>query len=149
MNKEETWFREASRNTESRSISTPTGKHVFYKGFKLSNIEGNYTVVDVRMTDFYNKISREDLEMLDKHGFIKGADLLMYARDITRVATYTGMVERFTRMKVGFEGKLSQKQSESFAEKRIRNCETNLELLDELMSFYSTRLSNTKIKYKI
>ena len=125
---------------------------LYYKGFKCTT---NGDILDVRHSDFYDEVTLCDLQKFIQHGFIEGADLIMYNRDISRsdefkskIETSYNDIQKFeTLLKKRHKRKRSPYQHRKLItmyknrlRKRIRNTRTNiLEYLDR-MFFYRARL---------
>ena len=56
-----------------------------YKGFKISfDASEQYHIQDVRKSNWYTKVTKSDSALIQKHGFIKGVDILSNRSDRRR-----------------------------------------------------------------
>src|SRR5690606_8400224 len=118
------WFDEAIEN-HIKVFTAPESEFIIYKGFKITKtIDGNYIIQDVRINNFYSKVSDKDLSVLTTLGFIKGVEKLSYDRNLRRVVIYTKKLE-----KLYSEREICQKRMSTnvtFYSKKLRNCKEGI-----------------------
>lgn len=116
-----------------------------YKGFKVSKTNDEYLLQDVRSSDFYDTVKPKHLDMLKSLGFIKGADTIVYNRDLRRVQSYTSLLEKLYKNRKLYEKQLTK--DKVFYEKKIKNTNENILKNIDLLFFYKTRVNQFNNKY--
>jgi hypothetical protein len=141
------WFEEYLSSVGGL-FSSKEHNFILYKGFKIINEQGTYRIQDVRRNDFYSEVFATDLAMFKEHGFVRGADLIMYNRDVTRVRRYTSRLEMTYTRRDHLRGLPPEGRPKGYAkavntvDKKIREC------VDKIF-FFQTRLKQTAIKLKL
>lgn len=124
-------------------------KFIIYRGFKVvKEVGGKHLLFDVRFSDFYDKVSKKDLDILLSNGLVKGADYIMYSRDIYRIKerkdTIAALYDKIENVyKKNFDKGLKIK----FYEKRIRNARSNIKYHLDLLFVYKARKELYERKY--
>ena len=135
------WYEQAAKVTLVHKAFGST--FVIYKGFKISSFDdGSFEIFDTRFSDVYTKVSLKDMKVFKSKGFIKGANLLMYDRDVKRVKDYTKKLEKLYSERDKYNQKLET--NVSFYSKRIKNCEDSIQSNLDLLFFYSSRVKQFK-----
>lgn len=142
MDKLKEWF-----NEHKIKFTTDKGLFVIYKGFKISNVNEVYSIQDVRMNDFYSDVKPKDLKILDKLGFVKGADSISHSRDLRRVKIYDNKIKTFNQNLINHKKKLNTNLP--FYRKKIRNDSENVDKYINLLYFYKHRIIQHKNKYNL
>lgn len=120
---------------------------LIYKGFKISKFESSYEIHDVRINDFYEDVSKKDLEMFDVHGFLKGADIICYERNKVRYVKYIKKLEKIYEKRTDFRCKYDE--NPKFYEKGLNNCEEGILKYTDLLFFYKAKILQHEFIYKI
>jgi hypothetical protein len=134
------WFKEGFGYDAVVKLSYSDGTSLIYKGFRLfKKLDDTYTIQDVRGSEFYSPVKKEDLALLESLGFIKGCDIIMLNRDKLRVETYTRKIEKLSRLK--------REHTKNKDVKKVKICNKNMNDYIDLLFFYKTRLTQLKNKY--
>lgn len=113
----------------------------FYKGFKITKVGRRYILEDIRFKDFYTPVKPKDKEILEREGFIKGCDLIMYKRNMKKIKLYNKKIE-WLRNKIHYH----QSQPETkFTKKRICNHTDRIAYFNDLVLLYTARIENSKL----
>lgn len=140
------WFEE-SKDKVRVFIQTDEQEYIIYKGFKITKFSSGYKIQDVRLSDFYSEVKESHFKILVKHGFIRGADAIVYTRNKKRVRTYTKKIEELYDQRKEYQKNL--KKNKAFYEKKLRNCQENINKNIDLLFLYKSRISNHESKYNI
>ena len=109
-----------------------------YKGFKiLIDDSGLYHIRDTRKTNYYSKVTKEDRELIEKLGFIKGVDTISYRLNKRRISKTTKKIERFYDTK-----NILPKDS-----KKLETIEKMIDLNINRLFFYKVRVAQFENKY--
>lgn len=138
------WYEEASAGLVVHSALT--SDFMIYKGFKLSVVDGNYILEDVRFSNMYSKVKEADLTLIKEHGFIKGVDIIGFNRDSKRVSSYKARAEKLYDKRRKCKNELPK--NKALNEKRIRNINKRIDDYIDLLFFYDTRIKQFHDKYK-
>ena len=143
MNNLEKWFDEAK---VIKMFSFNNHEYVISKGFKIThyNEDNSYTIQDIRHSDFYNEVSKEDMEVITANGFLEGTNILMYSRNTERVDKYLRLIEVLYAKRT--EYKKSLPKNKAFFTKRISNCNRNIHDYHDLMQFYRSKVEQFESK---
>jgi hypothetical protein len=136
------WFNQAK--SIATTFKTYDSDFIIYKGFKLSKRNNEYYLQDVRFSNLYTEVSKENLDKFLKLGFKKGADLISFERDSMRVISYKKRTEALYDKRKLFEKELPKKRA--FNEKRIRNINKRIDEFIDLLFFYEVRVKQFNIK---
>lgn len=145
------WYIEALKHPDSVVFNTEVGKHVIYKGFKLTDTnDGRVILEDCRRSNYYSRVSKADKRVFRKLGFIMGADMIQYQRDGYRVYHYTQLLSRIygqlgraqARLKAGMGSVKRNRKNIEIFEGRIHKHADNL-------YFYETRRRQAQRKYNL
>lgn len=142
MNNIKIWFNQAKNI--AKTFKAYDSEFVIYKGFKLSERNNEYYLQDVRFSNLYNEVGKEDLDKFLRLGFKNGADLISFERDSMRILSYKKRIESLLAKKGKFEKELVKRRA--FNEKRIRNADNKIEEYVDLLSFYEVRVKQFNIK---
>lgn len=142
------WFEEYRSLEKGKVFKTEEGEFVIYKGFKITLIEGEYRILDVRLNDFYSNVSLRDYNTLTAEGFVRGADMIMLARDSRRVDKHISLLEDYyTDQKEINKARPSISIKEY--KRKLYSVKKNIgESLDKLF-FFSSRKRQVESKYNI
>lgn len=67
-----------------------------YKGFKIIIDDSEqYHIRDTRKSNYYSKIAKEDINLIDKLGYIKGVDTISYRLNKRRYNRTKKKIEKF------------------------------------------------------
>lgn len=147
MIKEKDWFKEAE-NTGQFIITQGVDRWTIYKGFKLTkHPDDKYTLQDVRFNDFYSEVRAKELEIIRSLGFIRGVDEISYTRNKRRVKRYTRKIERLYEDQKIYKHKIRDKERLEFYEKKLRNCNKNINRNIDNLFLYKSRVKNHESKY--
>jgi hypothetical protein len=138
------WFKQARNLT--RTFNTLDSKFLIYKGFKLTERDGEFFIQDVRLSNMYSEVSRKDMATIINLGFIKGVDTISFERDSKRVDAYKKRTELLYDRRKKFTKELPKNRT--LNEKRIRNINLKIEEYIDLMFFYQVRIKQFNIKNK-
>lgn len=111
---------------------------VIYKGFKIIKTESLYTVLDVRKSDMYSKITDKDLKIFTELGFIKGVDKISYERNKTRVDFLEKTIRKLNEEKDKASNKLQD--NVKFYTKKLKNIDVNIVDTEDLLIFYKSKV---------
>ena len=136
MNEVELWFKEAQSNGV---VKVTDSNFIIFKGFKITR-EGN--IYNVRNSDYYKKASNSDIATFRKHGFVKGAILIVHRRNIKRVEKFENILSRLYTDKYTIDRANAKKYG---------LCIRDIEEMTYLLFLYRTRIEQTKnfLKYGI
>lgn len=140
----QTWFEEAKEKV--LVFSTTVGEFLIYKGFKISSEEGVFKIEDVRFSNLYSSPSRSNLKYFSQHGFVKGADIIAYHRNLKRIELYRKRAERLYQRRAKFKKDLHK--NKRLNEKRIRNINKHIEEYVDYVILYENRVRDFNSKYK-
>ncbi len=148
---EERLFKEAVRKGLRQYTESPLSYFVMYKGFKLvGSKEGDYKLYDVRFNDFYSKVKESDLSVLRTLGLVRGADTLMYNRDISRSdICKKDIANLYDKMINIYKPMIKEGINLEFYNKRVRNAYSNIHDYTDLIFFYKNRIELYESKYSI
>lgn len=141
------WFEEVL-SSPFMSISSKSS-YIIYKGFKISKIEDEYKIEDVRFSDFYTPVKEAELNTFKKIGFIRGADWIAHKRNLRRVKIYTRLIERLYVEKKEYSSKLRPLKTRAFYKKKLRNCQENIHKTIDLLFLYKSRVNQYIDKYNL
>lgn len=116
---------------------------VFYKGFKMSNKNGEYTIQNIRENDFYTTVDDDSLKILNEYGFIQGADNIAYERNVGRTNKFKRQLEKLYSDKLKFK---TVKQQES---QKFKNIIDAIYTYVDKLQFYKSKVLQHENKYKI
>lgn len=135
------WFKEAEV-AGVRIFSYEGYDYLIYKGFKITKFNtGDCIIQDVRLSDLYNEVREDHLIVLDRMGFITGADYIAYDRNVMRMKESTAKLEKlFTEL----EGL----KSAGTDTKKVENCNENILKYTDLTIFYRIKIDQHLRKYK-
>jgi len=107
-----------------------------YKGFKIT-IDANdtYYIQDTRKSNYYSKVSKEDKNLIEKHGFIKGVDIISYRLNRRRVSRTKRKIERFYDKKP------------TASDKELKIIEKMIDMNINRLFFYKFKVSQFENKY--
>jgi ribosomal protein S8 len=123
-------------------------EYIIYKGFKITKDEEGFNIIDTRFHDFYSKVKKSDLDLLESQGFIKGCDIIMYNRDIRRANRHRHILEELTLEKesiVKSKGKVSTRKYRMGMDRVSKEIRHHLDKL----FLYNTRKKQIEIKYNL
>lgn len=120
---------------------------IIYKGFKITKTESLYTVLDVRKSDMYSKITGDDLRIISELGFIKGVDKISYERNKTRVDFLEKTIRKLNEEKDKASSKLQD--NVKFYTKKLKNIEVNKVDTEDLLIFYKSKIKQYEDKNNI
>ena len=121
----------------NQAVEVFGGKNpIIYKGFKLSNINEEYAILDVRKSDYYDRPTARDIETLVAYGFIKGADII----SIDNCAMHIDMFNR------NIASLRQLVDSDNFSNKKVKGFLMQIEILEDGIDTYSRRLERTRSK---
>ncbi len=130
------WYKESEKTL--KVFTTADYNFILYKGFKISSYPDDYyRIEDVRHNDFYSKLTKPDLLILEKEGFIRGSDIIMHNRDLRRIKILEKKIEKLYSDKDRFKSLLSR--DETFYSKRIKNCDEAIETTSNLLFLFKIR----------
>ena len=131
------WFEEAG---VIRIFTCKNHNFILRKGFKITHYleDDTYSIVDTRFNDFYTTVSEADMKIFIEKGFVKGTNIIMYNRNVERVADYISKIEG-TYVKRDKYKKLLPK-NKPFYTKRIKNCNDNIHRYHDMMQFYQAQV---------
>lgn len=137
MTELKSWFEELGINN---IYTFKDHEFAVVKGFKLTRYfdKDLYTVQDTRLNDFYNEVSKPDMEILLNNGFLKGVDIIGYKRNVKRVNRYLRLIESLYGKRAKYNKSLEK--NKSFYGKRIRNCNENIHKYHDMMQFYQSKV---------
>ena len=133
------WFEEAQ--ADSGTYKDYNKKYTLYKGFKIEVKEGKYIILDMRFTDMYSQVTQKDREIFEEFGFIRGADLIAYQRDLKRDEYYNRRTEKFYTVKDNLE------KDDPKYDSKLFNCKENIGKSIDLMFYYRTKINQFNNKY--
>lgn len=137
---EESWFKECKES--GVKVHQHMGEQfVIYKGFKIIKRGEEYSSVDVRKNDFYSPISKEDIGVINRRGFIKGVGILSHRRNKRRVGIYRALISRVRRELKLYHSGLRESSRKEFFKKKIRNAELRIDKSKTLLALYKTRVA--------
>ena len=139
------WFNEATVTTKVFTLAD--SKFIIYKGFKILNVEGIYTIQDVRFSNMYSSVTPDCYKEFKKKGFIKGADYICFKRNKKRVLTYKKRAEVWYDKRRRVKKEIPK--NTELNEKRIRNVNRKIEESINHMFLYKTRINQYKSKYSV
>ena len=124
-------------------------KFVIYRGFKIvREVGGNHLIYDVRFNDFYSKVSNKNMKILLSEGLVKGADSIMYSRDILRMEKMKiNIASMYDKIEKVYQKNLDKGLKVEFYKKRIRNARSNIEYYLDLLFTYKARKELYERKY--
>jgi hypothetical protein len=136
------WFKQAINS--SRIFKTLDSRFIIYKGFKLTEKDGEFFIQDVRFSNMYSEVSKKDMDTIINLGFIKGVDAIGFSRDVKRVQSYIRRTEVMYDKRKKFNKELPKNRT--LNEKRIKNINIKIEEFVDLIFFYQVRIKqfNTK-----
>lgn len=137
QNKLKEWMNEASKVGVTLEYS-PDDMCLMYKGFKLSYRNQEYKIKDMTRSDFYTDVEPHHLDILMEHGFIKGADMINYQRNIKRVENEIKTLENLHNNRDEYEDKVES--NPKFFKKKIRNCEDKIDKHTNNLFFYKSKV---------
>lgn len=117
---------------------------VIYKGFKIIKTESLYTVLDVRKSDMYSKITGDDLRIISELGFIKGVDKISYERNKERVKSLEEIINKLNKEKEKASNKLQD--NFKFYTKKLKNIDVNIVDTEDLLIFYKSKIKQYEDK---
>ena len=131
-NEVDQWFLEALSHHDCISVGKAS---IIYKGFKISKKE----ILDIRKSDLYNPVEEKDLKIFRKHGFVTGADRIMYERYLLR----------HTRCKTLFLDLVTKKYNykEEGNNRKYRYCVTEMAKVLDLQFLLECRIKQIQKKY--
>lgn len=137
------WFEEAK---VIKVFTFDDHEFVIRNGFKITHyIEGDlYTIQDIRLNDFYDEVTEQDLTILIEKGFIQGTDIIMYYRNVKRVDMYLRSIEELYNKRAEYMKRLPK--NKPFYTKRIRNCNKNIHDNHDMMQFYQAKVEQFESK---
>lgn len=138
------WFKQVQNLV--RTFKTYNNEFVIYKGFKITNRNGDYFIEDTRFSNMYGNVTKHDLDKFNKLGFIKGVDRVGFERDTKRIELYKKKAELLYDKRRKFIKELPK--NKTLNEKRIRNLNIRVDEYIDLMFFYEVRVKQFNIKYK-
>ena len=137
---EKIWFRDCVES--GVRVHQHMGEQfVIYKGFKVIEKGGKYTALDVRKGDFYSPISKGDVLVFDRHGFVKGVNLISHTRNKRRVSLYTNLIDRLRRDLATYQSSLMESSLKAFYIKKVRNAELKIDKSVTLLALYKTKVT--------
>jgi hypothetical protein len=101
--------------------------------------------LDTRFNDFYNSVSKHDMDLFKAYGFVKGTNMIMYGRNLIRVESYMREIETLYIKKAKYQKLLPK--NERFYTKRIKNCSENIHRLHDMMQFYQAQVEQFESKH--
>jgi hypothetical protein len=146
MNILEKWYEELMGNSMG-SYNSKGSECLFYKGFKLTKTLDGYKLEDIRLSDFYDPVKKKDYDVLMELGFIKGADTIVNNRNIKRVRIYTRIIERLYEDKKEYKSNLRPLKTRVFFQKKLRNCQENINKNIDLMFLHKSQINQYNSKY--
>ena len=144
MSRLKEWFEEVCPN---KVFTSKTCNFVIQKGFKITHYydDDSYSILDTRFNDFYNSVSKHDMDLFKAYGFVKGTNMIMYGRNLIRVESYMNNIEELYVKKAKYQKLLPK--SEQFYTKRIKNCSENIHRLHDMMQFYQAQVEQFESKH--
>lgn len=139
----ERWWTEAKEVTPVHK--TYNSEFLIYKGFKISLVEDDLSILDVRFSNMYRSVHEEYLSAFTKHGFIKGADLISLERDTKRVEFYQKETEKLYDKRAKFSKQLPK--NKKLNEKRIKNINLKIDEYIDLIFLYKVKVQQLTLKY--
>lgn len=118
-------------------------------GFKITHYleDSTYSILDVRTNDFYSSVTKSDLELINKFGFVDGTRVISYKRNLARVSKYKNLIEDlFKKRKIS---KSSLKEDPRFYSKQIKNYTIKIHKYNDLLHFYESKVDQFKPKFNI
>lgn len=124
-------------------------RYVIYRGFKvIKSVGDSYSMFDVRHSDFYSEVEDLDLSILLHKGLVKGADYIMYSRDIKRIEDRKASIAAYyDKIEKVYKKNLEKGIKIKFYEKRIRNAYSNIKYNLDLLFVYKARKEMYERKY--
>ena len=131
------WFDEAK---VIKVFTFRSHEFVIRNGFKITHYldDDSYTILNIRQSDFYCNVTQPDMDIFMEHGFIKGADIAVYKRNVVRVDKYLRLIEELYTKKAKYKKSLNK--NKAFYTKRIRNCDKNIHEYHDMMQFYQSKV---------
>tara|TARA_R110000851_G_scaffold295075_1_gene449914 strand:+ start:199 stop:666 length:468 start_codon:yes stop_codon:yes gene_type:complete len=153
MSEIKSWFEEAEK-----VFNCGEYEFTIVGGFKITHYfeDNSYSIQDTRFNDFYSKVSEPDLKVIQENGFIKGASILMYRRNVRRVEKYLTLIQKLYKKREDYskllgKSRVSIKNQNKYT-KGIKNCNFNIHNYNDLMHFYKSKAeqfeNNKQVKNK-
>ena len=144
MSETQEWYEEALLGC--KVFTTLDENFIIYKGFKIAKpFEGDYEIKDARYSNMYTRPSSVSLSHFREFGFIKGADVISYKRDVKRLESYKKRTARLYDKRKKFKAQLPK--DKKLNEKRIRNINRKIGEFVDLIFYYDTRIKHYNNKY--
>lgn len=137
------WYNEAVDYGSPEFKNYSGSKFIIYKGFKITLVDNEYIMEDVRKSDFYNPSSEKDLKVIKEFGFIMGCDLLMNERNEQRVTKYTTTLEKL------YSDKHKMIKSKDTKSQKYSNLINSIYKYIDLLQTYKARVSQHSKKYSV
>lgn len=144
----EEWLHEYMTSGAGIKHRSREGVFIIYKGFKIVQSDEGVHILDVRRNDFYNPVSKKNLSILKKYGFIKGCDMIMYHRDRRRVYRYRDLLEKKYRERDDLRSRRKEMTNKRFNVK-AQSLERLMRGYVDKVFFYETRKNQLEIKYNL
>lgn len=142
MNKIADWFRECDKIYRC-------GEYDFalVNGFKITHYleDDTYTIQDTRTSDFYTSVSETDMDIIMEYGFVSGTSIIMYKKNLERVEYYLEKIAEIYAKRL--RAKKMLKTDRKFYEKQIRNCDANIQINNDMVHFYKSKVNQFEPKF--
>lgn len=143
------WYEEYLGSGKRPPFQDVDEEFIIYKGFKIIRSPEGYIILDVRRSDLYDPVREVDLKMFKDHGFVKGADIIMYQRDKIRCKKYKEAIEFLYLLRRQYKEELPGSKRVAFVKKKIRNINKNIHDNADSIFFYQTRMKQVKEEYNL
>ena len=112
----------------SSFVKAKCEEFVIFKGFKVMK---DGSIYNVRCSDYYTSASKVDRFMFKKHGFVKGATLIVQKRDLKRINKLHHILSKLYNDKYSFSNKDI---------KKFGICVRDIDEMTNLLFFYKSRV---------
>lgn len=142
MNTIQNWYNECTKIFQCSEYD-----FALVNGFKITHYheDDTYTIQDTRKNDFYTSVSESDMDILMEYGFINGTSIIMHKRNVERVEYYLERVAHYYAKRV--KAKKMLKTNRKFYEKQIRNCADNIQINNDMIHFYKSKVNQFESKF--
>lgn len=139
----ENWYKEAVDYGSPEFQNYSGSKFIIYKGFKITLVNNEYRMEDTRKSDFYSEVTKPDMKLFHKHGFIKACDIMMNKRNLLRVDKFTKNLEKLYTEK---QSLIKKKETKT---QKYNNIINSIYKYIDLLQTYKSRVAQHELKYSV
>jgi len=140
------WFNEAYQSGLHYQ-KTKREEFILYKGFRLTLIEGMYSILNTRESDYYDQVREKYVLVLRKNGFVRGSRMIAYRRDLKRVDMYTKKLkDLYKAFQTGYQNLLFDDNTK-YHNKKIGIIESKIQDTIVLLATYKARVKQYEQQY--